>query len=73
MNISFPVDVPCYAVCRNTPDGNVEDADICYNITDAYISLKYYRKRGYVVWLEPRHLQACLSGRKLLPPLPSDY
>ena len=41
MNISFPVDVHCYAVCRNTPDGSVEDADICYNITDALTLLAY--------------------------------
>ena len=61
MNIIFPVDVPCYVVCRNTPDGFVEDADICYNIADAYISLKYYRKRGYAVWLEPRHIRAVLN------------
>ena len=57
MNIFFPVDVPCYTVCRNTPDGFVEDADICYNIADAYISLKYYRKQKSVVWLEPRHIR----------------
>ena len=57
MNIFFPVDVPCYAVCRNTPDGFVEDTDICYNIADAYISLKYYRKQKSVVWLEPRHIR----------------
>ncbi len=57
MNIFFPVDVPCYAVCRNTPDGFVEDADICYNIANAYISLKYYRKQKSVVWLEPRHIR----------------
>ena len=57
MNMFFPIDVPCYAVCRNTPDGFVEDADICYNIADAYISLKYYRKQKSVVWLEPRHIR----------------
>lgn len=48
--------ISCYAVCRNTPDGIVEDADICFDILDAYISAKYYRKMGYDVWLEPRHV-----------------